>query len=68
MAERYLVLPGALISSALDDLDEAARIASVAADKDRTPRLLVRIVGEAKPRSTPNVDVVMYEDAEVAGG
>lgn len=68
MAERYLVLPGAHISSAIEDLEEAKRVASVNADKDRSPRLIVRIIGEAKPRNTPNVDVVLFEDAEVVGG
>lgn len=62
MAERYLVLSGACATSAIASIEEATRVAGVSVDKDRTSRLIVRIVGEVKPRSTPNVDVVMFED------
>ena len=67
MADRFLVLPAATASSALESFDAAERVAGPAVDKDRTPRVIVKIVGEVKPRSLPNVDVVRF-DSEQADG
>lgn len=63
MAERYLVLSSAAAMSASDheDFEAAVRTAGTAVDKDRTQRVIVRVVAEVKPRQQPNVDVVRYD-------
>jgi hypothetical protein len=66
-AERYLVLPSASASSSLESFEAAERLAGPQVDKDRTARVIVKIVGEVKPRALPNVDVVRF-DAEQADG
>jgi hypothetical protein len=63
MADRYLVLTSAayLAASVHDSVDAAALAAGVAVEKDRTQRVIVRVVAEVKPRQAPNVDVVRYD-------
>lgn len=65
--DRYLVIPSAQLSDALASLDAAVDKASRGTDKDRTPRLIVQVVAEVKPRQEPNVEVRRF-DAETVDG
>jgi hypothetical protein len=65
--ERYLVIPSAQLSDALASLDAAIANASRGTDKDRTPRLIVQVVAEVKPRQEPNVTVQRFDEEQIDG-
>lgn len=69
MADRFVVLPLAIVmGTSHGDFAAAEAEAGKKVEQDGRPHVIVRIVGEARRRMVPNVDVVRFDQAEVANG
>lgn len=61
MAERYLVIPAHVVVACereYVDAAEAAVAASVQVEKDRVPRVVVRVMSEVRVAPTPKIDII----------
>lgn len=68
MADRFVVLPlASVMGTSHGDFEAAEAEAGKKVEQDRRPHVIVRIVGEVRPRLVPNVEVVRF-DQEVANG
>lgn len=68
-SRRYLVLPLATAyGTGFESFEAAAAAAGKKVDQDRRPHVIVEVVGEARPRVTPNVEVVRFGARAVANG
>lgn len=69
MAERYVIAPAHVVTSAdrvFNDPAEAAVAASLLVEKDRAPRVVLRVHSEVRVSPVPKVDIVQI--AEEARG
>ena len=65
MAERYVIAPAHVVTTAdrvFDSPQEAAVAASLLVEKDRGPRVVLRVVAEVRVSPVPKVDIVQIEE------
>jgi hypothetical protein len=64
--ERYLVVPDSFFSALAshDSAEAAITLAAHAVERDKKPRLVVCVMHAVKPRTTPNVEVVPFVEAD----
>lgn len=65
MAERYVIAPAHIVRNAdtlFENPHEAAVAASHLVEKDRAPRVVLRVVSEVRVSDRPKVDVVQIAE------
>jgi hypothetical protein len=68
MRERFVILPLASVTgTTFEDYQAAENAAGKRVEIDGRPHVIVKVVGEVRRRSEPNVDVVRF-DREAANG
>lgn len=65
MADRYVIAPAHLVRHAdqvYDNPQDAAVAAANLVEKDRAPRVVLRLVSEIRASDRPKVDIVQIEE------
>lgn len=66
MAETYVIAPAHIATgTTYGNAEDAARAAAALVERDRVPRVVLRVSAEVRPSPRPQVDVAF---AEVANG
>lgn len=68
MRDRFVILPLAAVTGIeFEDYETAENAAGKRVDADGRPHVIVRVVGEVRRRTAPNVDVVRFDREAVNG-